>query len=818
MQRNYKPEAGFEKKWVEKWRETNIYKTPPLNQAGKKFYCLDMFPYPSGSGLHVGHVEGYTASDIYSRYMRMNGYSVLHPIGWDAFGLPAENYAIKTGVHPNITTDKAIENFKLQINNLGLSYDWAREIQTNKPEYYKWTQWFFLLLYKNGLAYKKQAKVNWCESCQTVLANEQSENGICERCGNKVIQKDLSQWFFKITDYIEDQKVGGKSLNGLLKGLDTVDWPESTKIAQRNWIGKSTGVEFELPIKDSEEKIIVYTTRIDTVFGLSYIAIAPEHELVNKLIVNNRAEVDAYVNSVKNKTDLERMETKEKNGVELAGIKVLNVFTNEFIPVFVADYVLNNYGTGAVMAVPAHDVRDFRFAKKYSLPIKTVIVSETTVNTAETDNETVMEDDGILINSGQFSGMKSASARSAIAGWIEKNSTGREKINYKLRDWLVSRQRYWGAPIPILYCEKCGETPIPEADLPVILPTDVDFKPTGESPLVHSKSFHSRKCPTCGGTARMESDTMDTFVCSSWYYFRYLDPNNSDAFAGKSEINKGMPVDLYIGGAEHSVLHLLYARFFTKILERYGYIEFNEPFLKLRHPGTILAEDGNKMSKSKGNVVNPDEVIQKYGADSLRLHEMFLSAFEDMKPWNTKAIVGVKRFLDKTFISAEKVVQDSELDIKNYEELLIGLNKSIKIVGEHIFDLKYNTAISQLMILVGIFGNFDQIPKSYFEYYLLILAPFAPFTAEELWAKIGNSYSIHQKPWPKYDSTKLGSSEIPLAVQINGKMKGLILITRDEEEILVLEKIMADAKLRVQLEHGYKKVIYIKNKIINILV
>src|SRR4030042_3876341 len=633
----YKPEK-IEHKWQEYWAEH-----PELFEADEeskkpKFYCLDMFPYPSGDGLHVGHVEGYTASDIYSRYLRMNGKNVFHPIGWDAFGLPAENYAIKSGVHPDKSTKENIEIFTEQIKSLGLSYDWSREIDTSNPDYYKWTQWFFLFLYKNGLAYRKKAKVNWCESCKTVLANEQVEDGRCERCKNQVIQKDLEQWFFKITDFAED----------LILDLDKVDWPESTKIAQRNWIGKSEGaaIKFEIKIsnsdgisnfqfpiskqiqnsngKNSKPFFEVFTTRLDTIFGCTYCVIAPENELISKLKshISNLEEVKKYIAESKKKTDLQRTDlAKEKTGIEIKGLKAVNPFTNEAVPIFVADYVLSTYGTGVVMAVPAHDERDFEFAKKYKLLITKVIIPEKLLNiprnlediAAGAKTELRVESecftcDGELVNSGKYSGLTSEKAREEMAKWLEENKLGGKKITYKLRDWLISRQRYWGAPIPMIFCGPpaggCGWQPVPEKDLPVLLPEVKDYRPKGTSPLGTTPDFVRATCPKCGEEAKRETDTMDTFVCSSWYFFRFADPRNEKEFASKEKIKKWLPVDLYIGGAEHTVLHLLYARFFTKALHKYKYIDFDEPFTKLRHQGIVLAEDGRKMSKSLGKFIN----------------------------------------------------------------------------------------------------------------------------------------------------------------------------------------------------------------------
>jgi leucyl-tRNA synthetase len=778
-----------------------------------KYYCLDMFPYPSGSGLHVGHVEGYTASDIFSRYKRMKGFDVIHPMGWDSFGLPAENYAIKTGVHPSKTVDTAISTFISQMKNLGLEYDWDRELKTSSPEYYKWTQWLFLLLYKNGLAYKKKAKVNWCEKCSTVLANEQAETGFCERCGDQVVQKDLEQWFFKITDFIEDQEFEGKKIKGLISGLDDIDWPQTTKTAQTNWIGKSVGAEVNFNVSDSKDNynLNVFTTRPDTLYGCTYMAINPEHELIQKFSssIKNFSEVSKYITEAKKKTEMEKMiATKEKTGVELEGIIAINPLNKKKIKIFVADYVLSGYGSGAIMAVPAHDERDYAFAKRYNLEIIEVISGGNISQEAYTG-------DGVLINSDIINDLSVPEAKKKIIKYLEDNKIGQASINYRLRDWLISRQRYWGAPIPIIYCDKCGEVPVLEKDLPVILPEDVDFLPTGESPLKYSKTFHNVNCPLCGAKARRENDTMDTFVCSSWYYFRYLDPKNDQVFAEKDKISQFMPIDLYIGGADHSVMHLLYARFITKVLQKYGYCDINEPFQKLRHQGMILAEDGSKMSKSKGSVVNPNDVIAEYGADTLRLYEMFMGPLEDPKPWNTKNISGVKRFLEKIISLSNKIREDTSV---NYQELILELNKTIKKVEEDIEELKFNTAISQLMILVNTFSQYQKISLNHFSILLIILSPFAPFTAQELWEKIGKTGKVSQETWPIYDKNIVEAEKVSLAVQINGKTRGTVDVNPDSEESEVVSLIEKDENLKKYLIGDYKKIIYVKNRIINFII
>lgn len=812
----YEPQI-IEKKWQDFWEKHPEIFAASEKSTGEKQYILDMFPYPSGEGLHTGHVESYTATDIYARYQRMNGKNVLHPQGWDAFGLPAENFAIKTGVHPKETTQKAIANFKRQMKMMGLSYDWSREVNSSEPNYYKWTQWFFLLLYKNGLAYKKNAKVNWCASCQTVLANEQAEGGICERCQNKVIQKDLKQWFFKITDFMEDK---GKTA-GLISGLEKVDWPESTKQAQINWIGKSEGAQFKMSVvTEKSDKPIdfveVFTTRLDTVFGMTYAVVAPEHEILrnqeSRSRIKNYKEVSEYLEASKKKTDLERMETKNKTGVELKGIKVINPLNREVLPLFVADYVLSHYGTGAVMAVPAHDERDFQFAKKYNLEVREVITSKD----KNPNKEEVFVDYGVLINSGDYNDLTSEQAKEKLVDWLEKEKIGKRKINYKLRDWLVSRQRYWGAPIPIIYCEKCGEMPVPEKDLPVLLPDDVDFKPTGESPLVYSKKFHRVKCPKCGAEARRESDTMDTFVCSSWYYFRYADPQNKKEFASKKQLQKWLPVDLYVGGAEHTVLHLLYSRFFTKVLHNLGYLSFDEPFAKLRHQGIILAEDGRKMSKSLGNVINPDEVVKQYGADSLRMFEMFMGPLEDAKPWNTKGITGIYRFLEKIKKLSEKVKSKNEKQQRKTQNLI---HKTIKKVSEDIESLKFNTAISALMLLTNELTREKELPITNYQLLIILLAPFAPHLAEELWSQLGHKESIFKEKWPVYDKKLIKEEEIEIPVMINGKLRDTLMVAPEISEEEIEKLVLKSPKVQKWLENKkLRKFIYVKGRVVNIVV
>ena len=963
----------IESKWQKIWADGKSNKTPENPKRNKNKYILDMFPYPSGAGLHVGHVESYTATDIYSRYLRMKGFDVLHPQGFDAFGLPAENYAVKTGVHPRKTTEEAIETFKRQINSMGFSYDWEREVVSSDPKYYKWTQWLFLEFYKNGLAYKKKAKVNWCSKCQTVLANEQAEGGKCERCETEVIQKDLKQWFFKITDFIEDSEVRtdvrtNVSTTGLLSGLEKVDWPESTKLLQKNWIGKSEGATIKFLISNSEflnktqgsndqnskKYLEVFTTRLDTIYGMTYAVVAPEHDFVTSLLkvksqkskvkdkiqnfeVKNIDEIAGYVEAAKRKTDVERMEAKEKTGVEIRGVKVVNPMSGEEVPLYVADYVLSHYGTGAVMAVPAHDERDFEFAKKYNLPIvesvrgeifvfikkalkkisysdnwyedniildyldkciyevnvsgasdkikaldskidfnkilsnskysvkkstpqmpngyywsnllnnfyddnyKLIIEPEKIINkclkggTVEKFINKFMlpypfTDYGFLVNSGEYNDLTSKEAKEKMADWLEKEGLGTRKVNYKLRDWLVSRQRYWGAPIPIIYCDKCASTgsaqdgmvPVPEKDLPVELPDDVDFRPTGESPLKYSEKFQNVKCPKCGSDAKRESDTMDTFVCSSWYYLRYSDPKNEKEFASKENLKKWLPVDLYVGGAEHSVLHLLYSRFFTKVLHKLGYLDFDEPFLKLRHQGIILAEDGTKMSKSKGNVVNPDEVVEKFGADSLRMYEMFMGPLEDAKPWNTKGIVGIYRFLEKVWKLQGKITiskLDSSKSQKSNDKIQNLIHKSIKKTSQDIEKLRFNTAISQLMILTNEMEKERELRVTDYELLVTLLAPFAPHICEELWEKLGHKESIFNESWPEYDEELAKDEEIDLVVQVNGKLRDTIKVPAEIQEEEAKEKALSSEKIKKYIgKNKIKKIIFVSGRLINLVI
>ncbi len=779
----------IEKKWQQKWAEADSFNTVDDSKKEKQ-YILDMFPYPSGAGLHVGHVEGYTATDIYSRYKRAKGYNVLHPMGWDAFGLPAENYAIKTGTPPRKTTDESIANFKKQISNLGLSYDWSREFGTHSPEYYKWTQWLFAKFFERGLVYKKKALVNWDPVDQTVLANEQVlADGTAERSGAKVEKKDLEQWFFKITDYADE----------LIDGLDQVDWPESTKINQRNWIGRSEGAELEFVIADSDKKIKVFTTRPDTLFGATYLVLAPEHLLVKELAeqASNQKEILSYADTAKNKSDIDRSaEGKEKTGVELKGVKAINPASKEEIPVFIADYVLGGYGTGAIMAVPAHDERDFAFAQKFNIPIVEVVSGGDVSASAYTGA-------GELINSGEFSGLSSEEAKKRITEFVEGTLTK----TYRLRDWLISRQRYWGAPIPIVYDPEGKAHAVPEERLPWLLPEDVEYLPKGTSPLGTSKELFERTEKIFGKGWTPEVDTMDTFACSSWYFFRFADPHNTKAFASPEALKQWLPVDLYVGGAEHTVLHLLYARFFTKALRDMGYITFGEPFLKLRHQGIILAEDSRKMSKRWGNVINPDDMVERFGADSVRLYEMFMGPLEAMKPWNTNNIMGVRRFLERVWSMQEKV-SDAPIDAKT-ESLL---HQTIDKVSKDIEALKLNTAVSSLMIFSNHLLELENIPQTAYVPFLKLLAPFAPHMASEITAGAIDS-------WPVFDSSKAAISMATIAVQINGKVRATIELAVDMSEQEALTQARANPAIAAWLAKGQEsKTVYVPGRIINFVV
>jgi leucyl-tRNA synthetase len=774
-----------------------------------------MFPYPSAYGLHVGHFKGYTLSDVVAKRKMMDGYEVLRPIGFDSFGLPAENFAIKTGTHPASATKKAIVNIKRQFKAAGLGYDWDREVVASNPDYYRWTQWMFLQLYKHGLAYRKKAPVNFCPSCKTVLANEQVIDGKCERCGSVAGKKFLEQWFFRITDYAER----------LLEGLDSIDWPEKIKAIQRNWIGKSYGTEIDFSFltgikEEDEKKLSVFTTRPDTLFGCTYVVIAPEHPLLETIqpLLSNWREVATYRTQALLKTEIERSAVdKEKTGVELKGVRVVNPVNNKDLPIFVADYVLMDYGTGAVMAVPAHDQRDFLFATKYKLPIIEVIkpaFGETTLP------KSAFESYGTLQNSEVFSGLTSEAAAKDITKYLEKRSQGKNTVHYKLRDWLISRQRYWGAPIPMIHCEKCGWLPVDAADLPVLLPRIKDYKPTsdGKSPLARSKSFMKAVCPKCGGKAERETETMDTFVCSSWYYYRYTDPKNETEFANREKIKKWLPVDLYVGGAEHAVLHLLYARFFTKALKDFGYVDFEEPFSKLFSQGIIYYK-GAKMSKSKGNVISPDDIVKQYGADTLRLYELFMGPMDQSSEWSDKGVTGVYRFLHKVWHLQYKV-KEGAVDEPALTKLA---HKTVKKVGDDINQFHPNTAISAMMILANEMDKGEAISKEIYLKLILMLSPMAPHLGEELWNKVGQTDgaapSIFGQKWPAYDAGMAKEDKVCLVVQVNGKTRDRIEAEAGIGEKGALE--LAKSSEIVQkwiVGKEIKKAIYVPGRLINFVI
>ncbi|MEA1909845.1 MAG: leucine--tRNA ligase [Patescibacteria group bacterium] len=773
-------------KWQRYW-ETN--KTFEAKNKGKKKYILDMFPYPSGDGLHVGHPRGYVASDIVAKYYQMKGFDVMHPVGFDAFGLPAENAAIKKGVHPAENTANNVVRFSEQLKSIGLGYDWSRVINTSDPEYYKWTQWLFLKLLENDLAYQKEAYVNWCPNDKTVLANEQVVGGCCERCGTEVVQQKRKQWFFRITAFTED----------LIKDLDLVDFPEGTKEIQKNWIGKSEGADITFKVKDSDEEITVYTTRLDTLFGATYMVLAPEYENLDKFITDQqKATVEGYIKEASKKTELDRLaDTKDKTGV-FTGKYAINPANGEEIPIWVADYVLGSYGYGAVMAVPAHDERDFEFAKKFDLPIRKVV----------SGGELPYVGEGDLVNSEEFDGESSNTAFVAIT----KKVDGKITTKYRLRDWLVSRQRYWGAPIPVFYDKDDNPIPIEEKDLPVVLPTDVEFRPSGESPLETSKDFseipekYIKK-----GAVRREFDTLDTFVCSSWYFLRYTDPNNDKEFAKKDKINYWMPIDLYVGGAEHSTGHLIFARFITKALQKFGYFEFSEPFAKLRHPGMVLGENNEKMSKSRGNVINPDDVIAGFGADALRMYEMFMGPFDQFIPWSTAGIEGVRKFLDRSYRvirDNHKNEADEDQDLKEkFYDLVVKITKDTE-------NMDFNTAVSAFMVFVNAAIEKEKVSSFWVEDFVKILAPYAPHLAEELWQDIlAKKTSIWEESWPEAKKYKVEGRIITVVVQEAGKKRGEVNVKEGASQQDVVDLVDDDPKLEKLLE--YKNRIYIQDRIIN---
>jgi len=794
--KKYNPQE-IEKKWQKYWKDNNAYKVND-DFTKTKFYILDMFPYPSGDGLHVGHPKGYIATDIFSRYKRLNGYNVLHPMGWDAFGLPAENFAIQNKIHPSIAVERNIKRFKEQLSIIGFDYDWDREIKTSDPSYYKWTQWIFLKLYEKGLAYESYEPINWCPSCKTGLANEDLENGRCERCGSLVEKRPMRQWVLKITDYAER----------LLQDLSKLEWEESIIESQRNWIGKSEGAEIKFKIDGFNLEINIFTTRIDTIYGCTYIVVAPENKLIDELSENirNINEVKEYINKCKNKSDLERTDlNKEKTGIKLNGIYAINPFNNEKVEVWTADYVLNSYGTGAVMGVPAHDKRDFEFAQKYGLKIIEVI-------DGNNNSGDIYTDDGILFNSGEFSELDSEHARIKMTEKAERERFGNKKINYKIKDWVFSRQRYWGEPIPIIHCPKCGIVPLREEDLPLELPNIESYEPsgTGESPLATISGWVNVKCPVCGGDAKRETNTMPQWAGSSWYYLRYIDPHNNSELINKEKEKYWMNVDLYVGGAEHATRHLIYARFWHKFLYDLGIVSTDEPFQKLYHVGLIQAEDGRKMSKRYGNIINPDDIINEYGADSLRVYEMFMGPFSQNISWSINGLKGARRFLDKVWNLQYKVSSDEE-----NKDIKFILNKTIKKVTEDIEQFSFNTAISQMMIFINKVSNYNNISRESFNKFLIILFPFAPHITEEIYDSL-NSTSILNTTWPKYDKNFIIDKNIKFVVYVNGKMRDVILIQNNLEQDDILNVLKDNIKIQKYINgKEIKKIIFVKNKMIN---
>lgn len=804
MSYNFK---NIEKKWQNKWEKEGTFNAK-TDYNMKKWYGLIEFPYPSGQGLHVGHPRSYTAIDIIARKRRLQGYNVLYPIGFDAFGLPAENYAIKTNVHPKITTAKNIAHFTEQLKSLGFSFDWSRVVDTTDPNYYKWTQWIFIQLFKKGLAYKATMPINFCTGCKVGLANEEVVNGVCERCGSPVVQKEKSEWMLKITEYAQR----------LIDDLDDVDFLDKIKTQQRNWIGRSEGAEVKFKIADSDEELTVYTTRPDTLFGATYMVIAPEHHLIQKLAdkILNLEEIEEYKKKAALKSDFERSEiNKDKTGVEIKVIKAINPLTNKEIPIWISDYVLSSYGTGAIMAVPAHDSRDFEFATKFNLPIVQVVKSNDDVKVDLSKEAFTDVATGILINSGFLDGLSVTDAKSKVIKYLEENKIGSKKVNYKLRDWVFSRQRYWGEPIPMVYCECCGWQPIDEKDLPLTLPEIDDFKPgeNGESPLAKLDDWINTTCPKCGKPAKRETDTMPQWAGSSWYFLRYMDPHNNNELASKEALNYWGQVDWYNGGMEHTTLHLLYSRFWHKFLYDIGVVPNKEPYAKRTSHGMILGTNGEKMSKSKGNVINPDDIVNEFGADTFRVYEMFMGPFDQTAAWSMDSIRGCGKFLDRVWNMQEFLVDGNEFTPET-EKMM---NKAIKKVSNDIEEMKFNTCISTFMTMVNEFYKLKRINKAEFKTFLTLLNPFAPHISEELNKLIGFEADVASYSWPEFDEAKTIDDEITLPVQINGKLKANITILLDEDEASVKEKVHNAIESKLDGKNIVKE-IYVKNKIYNVVV
>ena len=801
MKYNHK---AVEPKWQEIWEEKGVFHALD-NSDKEKFYALIEFPYPSGQGLHVGHPRPYTALDTVARKRRLQGYNVLYPIGWDAFGLPTENYAIKNHIHPEIVTKNNIARFKKQIQSLGISFDWSREINTTDPDYYRWTQWIFIQLFKKGLAYKKEMNVNWCTSCKCVLANEEVVNGVCERCGSEVVHKVKSQWMLKITEYADR----------LINDLDLVDYPERVKAQQKNWIGRSTGAEVDFTTTTGDI-LTVYTTRADTLYGATYMVISPEHPLIEKWAdkLGNMDEIRAYQAAAARKSDFERTEVaKDKTGVKLDGVKAINPVNNTEIPIFISDYVLVSYGTGAIMAVPAHDTRDWEFAKKFDLPIIEVVKGGNVQEEAFTDCAT-----GIMVNSGMLDGLNVDDAKKKIIEWLTTEGKGHAKVNYKLRDWVFSRQRYWGEPIPIVHCDKCGFVPIDESELPLRLPMVESYEPTdtGESPLANMTDWISTTCPCCGGKAQRETDTMPQWAGSSWYFLRYMDPHNNEALASKEALEYWSPVDWYNGGMEHTTLHLLYSRFWHKFLYDIGVVPTSEPYAKRTSHGMILGENGEKMSKSRGNVVNPDDIVNEYGADTMRLYEMFIGDFEKAAPWSQASIRGCRRFVER-YWNLQNILIDGDT-IR--PELEVSFHKAIKKVGEDIENIKFNTAIAALMALINDISNVKSINKEELRVFSILLNPFAPHVTEEVYeaCKLGEGI-LAEAAWPAYDESKCIDESIEIVVQVNGKIKAKLNVPVDatKDEMLTLAK--AESKVLAAIEgKTLIKEIAVPKKLVNLVI
>jgi leucyl-tRNA synthetase len=799
----YNPQT-IEKKWQNTWDNEQVFRTSD-DRSKKKFYALVEFPYPSGEGLHVGHPRPYTAMDVVARKRRLEGYNVLFPMGWDAFGLPAENYAIQTKIHPSIVTEQNIARFKQQLQSLGFSFDWSRTVNTTDPHYFKWTQWIFLKLFEKGLAYKAEMPINWCPRCKIGLANEEVVDGACERCGNETEVRVKNQWMLKITAYAER----------LIEDLDLVDYIERVKIQQRNWIGRSEGADVTFKLKDTAEELVVFTTRPDTLFGATYMVISPEHPILAKLQdrITNMDEIEAYQREARKKTEFERAElNQDKTGVPVKGVTAINPVNNEEIPVWISDYVLMSYGTGAIMAVPGHDQRDWEFAKEFDLPIIEVVQGGDVTQEAYTDTQS-----GIMVNSGFLNGLEVAEAQKKIIAWLEEKGLGTPKVNYKLRDWVFSRQRYWGEPIPLVHCKECGWVPVPEEELPVRLPQVANYEPTdtGESPLANIRHWVETSCPKCGGPAERETDTMPQWAGSSWYFLRYTDPHNDNELASRENLDYWLPVDWYNGGMEHTTLHLLYSRFWHKFLYDIGVVPGPEPYQKRTSHGMILGENNEKMSKSRGNVVNPDDVVNEYGADTLRMYEMFIGDFEKSVPWSTDGVRGCRRFLDRVWKLQPMLVRGTAYS----SELETLMHQTIKKVSNDYEELKFNTAIAQLMTFVNEVYHLGRINEAEMKTFLILLNPVAPHITEEIWERLGFPGMLNEQSWPTYDEAKTIAQTIAIGVQVNGRVRGEITVNIDDPVEVARQKVMENENVRRMIEgKQIVKEIYVPGRIYNIVV